>query len=173
MSRIHVSELPRKADGTLDLGIKPGMVSRPPANRYVLRDDHVPDAGKKVRAHPRQDESRLQQAMVQAVRLKYAEAIRQSRLLLYAVPNGGQRNAATGARLKAEGVLAGVPDLVLHVGGLTVYLEVKTPGGRMQDSQDDFAAYCQANAIPHHVVRSVDDMLTVVHTHFTTVYSPF
>lgn len=33
--------------------------------------------------------------------------------LLYHVPNGGQRAAATAARLKAEGVKAGVPDVCL------------------------------------------------------------
>lgn len=35
--------------------------------------------------------------------------------LLFAVPNGGRRDAVTGARLKAEGVRAGVPDVVLPV----------------------------------------------------------
>lgn len=31
--------------------------------------------------------------------------------VMYAIPNGGRRDAITGARLKAEGVLAGVPDI--------------------------------------------------------------
>lgn len=35
--------------------------------------------------------------------------------LLFAVPNGGRRDAVTGARLKAEGVKAGVPDVWLPV----------------------------------------------------------
>ena len=35
--------------------------------------------------------------------------------LLYHVPNGGFRNKVTGARLKKEGVKAGVPDLFLPV----------------------------------------------------------
>jgi len=35
--------------------------------------------------------------------------------LLYAVPNGGARNAITGRRLKDEGVLRGVFDLALDV----------------------------------------------------------
>lgn len=35
--------------------------------------------------------------------------------LLFAVPNGGARNAATGARLKDEGVRRGVPDMCLPV----------------------------------------------------------
>lgn len=35
--------------------------------------------------------------------------------LLFAVPNGGARDAITGARLKREGVKAGVPDLCLPI----------------------------------------------------------
>lgn len=34
---------------------------------------------------------------------------------LFAIPNGGQRNKITAARLKAEGVRAGVPDLFLAI----------------------------------------------------------
>lgn len=34
---------------------------------------------------------------------------------MFAIPNGGARDAATGARLKAEGVKPGVPDILLPV----------------------------------------------------------
>ena len=34
-------------------------------------------------------------------------------LVMYHIPNGGRRDAITGARLKAEGVVAGVPDIFL------------------------------------------------------------
>jgi hypothetical protein len=35
--------------------------------------------------------------------------------MLFAIPNGGKRDAVTAARLKAEGVKAGVPDLFFPV----------------------------------------------------------
>lgn len=35
--------------------------------------------------------------------------------LMFAIPNGGYRYAATAAKLKAEGVKAGVPDICLPV----------------------------------------------------------
>lgn len=58
--------------------------------------------------------------------------------LLFAVPNGGTRSAPEARKLKAEGVLAGVPDLCLPVPvgeqhGL--FIELKTMKGRASASQ--------------------------------------
>jgi hypothetical protein len=50
---------------------------------------------------------------------------------LFAVPNGGQRSARTAARLKAEGVRRGVPDVLLDVpraGYHGLRIELKKPG---------------------------------------------
>ena len=50
--------------------------------------------------------------------------------LLYAVPNGGDRHPAVAAKLKAEGVKAGQPDLCLPVacrGFHSLYIETKVP----------------------------------------------
>ncbi len=58
--------------------------------------------------------------------------------LMHAIPNGGHRNKVTAAKLKAEGVKAGVPDVFLPVPrgqwhGL--YIEMKTPTGRVRKNQ--------------------------------------
>ncbi len=59
--------------------------------------------------------------------------------LLYHVPNGGHRHKATAARLRAEGVKSGVPDIVLPTarGGYHgLYVEMKrTRGGRLSLEQ--------------------------------------
>lgn len=59
--------------------------------------------------------------------------------VMYAIPNGGRRDAITGARLKAEGVLAGVPDIFLAVpahGYAGLYIELKRRnGGRVSPAQ--------------------------------------
>ena len=50
--------------------------------------------------------------------------------LLLAIPNGGARSLTTGGRLKAEGVKAGVPDIVLPVprgSYASLWIELKRP----------------------------------------------
>jgi len=47
--------------------------------------------------------------------------------LIYAIPNGGSRGRSQGANLKAEGVLAGMPDL--HIPELRLWIEMKASGG--------------------------------------------
>lgn len=54
-------------------------------------------------------ESRIQQACVKWFRLQYAGLA----TLLFAVPNGGARSKAEASIMKAEGVTAGVADLLL------------------------------------------------------------
>jgi hypothetical protein len=48
--------------------------------------------------------------------------------VFFAIPNGGRRDKVTAARLKDEGVVAGVPDLFLavpHDGKAGLWLEMK------------------------------------------------
>lgn len=66
--------------------------------------------------------------------------------LMFAIPNGGERNKVTAARLKAEGVKAGVPDIFLPVarcvGGeyshFGLFIEMKKSKGVLSDAQDDW-----------------------------------
>ena len=69
-------------------------------------------------------------------------ALMQERLpelaLLSHYPSGGKRDKVTAARLKAEGVRAGIPDLWLpcaRLGYHGLYIELKVPGGRVSDKQ--------------------------------------
>ena len=59
--------------------------------------------------------------------------------LLFAIPNGGERNVIVASRLKAEGVRAGVPDLFLaqpNNGFHGLFIEMKkTKGGVVSDNQ--------------------------------------
>jgi hypothetical protein len=60
--------------------------------------------------------------------------------LLFAIPNGGHRHPAVAAKLRAEGVKPGVPDLFLatpdQIGCYAgLFVEMKRKGGRLSDAQ--------------------------------------
>ena len=59
---------------------------------------------------------------------------------ILAIPNGGARSPATAARLKAEGVCAGVPDLFVPEWGLWVEMK-RVKGGRLSPDQKDWINY--------------------------------
>lgn len=65
--------------------------------------------------------------------------MRYAGILMYAIPNGGARSSITGARLRDEGVLAGVPDIFLPCpsgGKHGLYIEMKRQkGGRVSAPQ--------------------------------------
>jgi len=54
----------------------------------------------------------------------------------FAVPNGGKRNAIEASHLQAQGVRAGVPDMILICGGRTYGLELKSDQGRVSVAQE-------------------------------------
>jgi len=68
--------------------------------------------------------------------------------LMFAIPNGGERNKIVAGRLKAEGVKSGVPDIFLPVARHNVhglFIEMKRPKsdtktkGKVQGEQSDYA----------------------------------
>lgn len=119
-------------------------------------------AGKnKSRKKYRNDEHKLQVSMVNWFRLQYPSM----RHNLFAVPNGGRRDAATGRILKDEGVLAGVSDLILlksnqHYGALLI--ETKTKKGTQRESQKEWESKITTDGYKYVVVRSLDDFIKEV-----------
>jgi hypothetical protein len=64
--------------------------------------------------------------------------------LMFAIPNGGERAKPVAARLKAEGVKRGVPDIFLPVpmgNAHGLFIELKKPKvGRVSDRQTQWAS---------------------------------
>jgi len=57
---------------------------------------------------------------------------------IYSIPNEGKRTGKNGARMKAQGLLAGMPDLCLPVmrdGKGALYIEMKRQGEEPSDKQ--------------------------------------
>ncbi len=69
--------------------------------------------------------------------------------LLHHIPNGGRRDARTGAQMKKEGVKPGVPDLCLPVpsrGYHGMYIELKAQtGGRVSPAQKKWLSALKEN----------------------------
>lgn len=104
------------------------------------------------------EEHRIQSACVRAFRYKYPKL----RHNLFAIPNGGRRDKVTGAKLKAEGALAGVSDLIFlksnrFYGALLI--EMKTPKGTQQETQKEWERKITADGYKYVVCRSVSEFL--------------
>jgi hypothetical protein len=102
------------------------------------------------------EEDTLQANIVYAVRLYYPHS------LIYAIPNGGKRNVIEAARFKRQGVTAGVSDLHLIHNGKIYFIEVKTSGGRQSLLQEQFEKFVKSQGFEYYIVRSVDDVLTLI-----------
>lgn len=55
--------------------------------------------------------------------------------LLFHVPNGGKRNSREANKLKAMGVVPGIPDLLFLWKGITYYIEMKNATGELSPDQ--------------------------------------
>ena len=77
---------------------------------------------------------------------------------IFAIPNGGSRGASQGAKLKAEGVSAGVPDL--YIPALHHWVEMKIIGGKTSPVQHDW----------HDYLRSIGDPVVVAYSKEEAIY---
>lgn len=129
----------------------------------VMRlDELIEKSNLKARRRCDDAEHRLQEACVRWFNMQYPHL----RGRLFAVPNGGRRDAVAGAKLKAEGVVAGVADLILlksngQHGALLI--EMKTATGRQSQSQRWWQqAVCGDGEYKYVVCRSLDDFVREV-----------
>ena len=126
----------------------------------------------------REEEHNIQCACVRWFNLQWP----QYRGLLFAVPNGGARSKATAGKLKAEGVVAGVSDLILLVpdnyetlatprSGTWYHsihalcIEMKTAKGRQSPEQKEWAEKVRKYGYRYVVVRSLEEFIAVVNDH--------
>lgn len=115
----------------------------------------------KHRKKPSDEEHRLQVACVRWFRLQYPQWSH----ALFSVPNGGRRDATTGAKLKAEGALAGVRDLILLKSNAdygALLIEMKTQKGRQSEQQKRWEELITQDCYKYVVSRSVDDFVREV-----------
>lgn len=130
--------------------------------KHLTFDEMMAAMRSNTRKRPADEEHRIQCACVRWFNVQYPKLHGR----LFAVPNGGRRDATTAAKLKAEGVVPGVADLVLLMSNRdygALLIEMKTPKGRQSDSQKKWEKTVCADAEYKYVVcRSLDDFIREV-----------
>lgn len=102
-----------------------------------------------------EEEHRIQVACVNWFRYQFNE------YLCFSVPNGGMRNALVGAKLKAEGAMAGVADLIVVAHQRIFFIEMKTPKGKQSTTQVEFEKRVTALGHTYYVCHSLDEFMQV------------
>ena len=101
-------------------------------------------------------EAYLQSECVRWFRLQFPKTAR----LLFAVPNGGSRDAREAVNLKIQGVVAGVSDLILLLprnGFGCLCIEMKTETGKQSELQLQWQKEVEKAGNKYVLCRSFDD----------------
>lgn len=109
----------------------------------------------------------LQTACVNWFRMQYREYAH----LLIAIPNGGQRDVRVARKLKAEGVVAGVPDLFLAVArgqSHGLWIEMKNgKAGRVSEHQHYMIDSLARQGYKGVVCRTFDEFMKEINEYLT------
>ena len=86
-------------------------------------------------------------------------------VVAFAVPNGGKRDVKEAARMKREGVLAGVPDVFVALkrgpyGGLFIEMKIQS-GGKVSESQSRIQAALIISGYDVKVCKGADEAYQV------------
>ncbi len=118
----------------------------------------------------RQTEHIMQCAVIAAC--KSLERLYPELKYLMAIPNGGQRHPAVAAKLKAEGVKSGVPDLFLPVPipGVSagLWIEMKSPKGVLTENQENCLRFLKDIGFDTLVCRSAIQAVDAIKLYMRT-----
>lgn len=128
--------------------------------RLLAQQEEMEAKEKKGRGHPEHD---VQVACVAWFRAVYPN----DAPMLFAVPNGGHRNKAEAARMKAEGVTPGVSDLILleargRYGALCIEMKTHARGSGQSEWQEWWQGETEKAGNRYVVVRDVDEFAAAV-----------
>lgn len=110
---------------------------------------------------PRHIESQIQRTCKKWFDYQYP----QFASLLFAVPNGGLRGKREAAIMKAEGMTAGVADMILLIpkkGYASLCIEFKTEKGRQTQNQKDWQRVAEMHGNKYVIVRSFDEFVKAI-----------
>jgi hypothetical protein len=95
------------------------------------------------------------------IQASFTQWLRLQGILGFAIPNGGFRHISVARKMRAEGVLAGVPDYFLprlgKNGELGLFLEFKTNKGAVSEAQKLVFGELRSRGYAVIVVRSLEE----------------
>jgi hypothetical protein len=101
----------------------------------------------------------LREDQIQVAVAQYLDAKLPKDWRWHHTPNGSHRLKSVAAKLKAQGVKAGVPDIcILRPNGSPIWIELKAFAGVLTVSQKDFMSWAIAAKQPFKVCRSVGEV---------------
>lgn len=106
----------------------------------------------KVQAKRKRPELSLQKAVTQFLNLSLPKNV-----FWTAFPAGGG-GKIRGVQLRASGLVAGVPDLLIISEGRAIFIELKAPKGRLSIAQHETALRLDAAGAPVYLCRSVEEV---------------
>ena len=77
-------------------------------------------------------------------------------VLIFAIPNGGARHPAVAMKLKATGVVKGIPDLFVPAWSLWIEMK-RQDGGRVSPEQKEVMAYLESIGHRAIVAKGAED----------------
>lgn len=93
-----------------------------------------------------------------------------TRGLVYHVPNGGLRSRVEAGRMKAQGVIPGVPDLHHAIPTkifASLYVEIKTDEGRLSPEQIKEHEILKSASNRVEIVRSLEEYQALIFEHYS------
>jgi hypothetical protein len=116
----------------------------------------------------KREEAREQARLVAALRRQWHLLPDEYRPVVFHVPNGGARDAREAANLKVQGVLAGIPDLVIVCPfGEIVWIEMKARDGKVSKVQKDLHPHFVKLGHEPIVAYSAEEALAALRRRFT------
>lgn len=101
-------------------------------------------------------EDRLQAEIVAYFNNQYCLKHHNPRFMIFAIPNGGNRNKIEAMKFKATGLLAGASDLVVILPNFVAFVELKTDLGIQSEVQKDFANRVDVLGFEYIIIKSLE-----------------
>lgn len=107
-------------------------------------------------------EHQLQVACIKWFRYNYPQ------LIIFAIPNGSHRHIAVASKLKAEGVLSGVPDIFMPIANSEsngLFIEMKAGKNKLTENQIEVINKLKGNGYAVEVCYSFDEFTNIINNY--------